>query len=520
MQPSRILDLHTHMFNARYLPLASIIADAMGRDSSLFANAVARLLYSLTDSSYEPKAFERLAVIATTAGAKARALHGDQDHGDHDHGAVDEEAYIDAIWSITEHELVATTQSFEGIRNGSLSMAVAAPGSEAAKRMASSELMGIIRELDAFVPADEGLDADDERADDIGAEGFAKAMAKGGGDAVGWAERVVKRALRRLQKWMDPEAWGRYTNYVEFFFTLLASERNILARLREGYGQGLPSIRFVHFMMDMQMAYPSRKAAYYPVHPAQMQRMQQLHRDAQGGLLGFWAFDPRRADWRAWAEEALAKGFLGFKFYPAMGYRPDGDAQHAATIEAFYAFCVERDVPIFAHCTPEGFQTRRKEGHFANPAYWEAVLARHPTLRLCLGHAGGGRAGKGEHFSHGWGATNEDEWKLPGNYARRVVKLCKQYPNVYCEVGHLVDLLGANGRQRFLDNLVRANAEEGEYDFMHKLAYGTDWHMQAMVNAARRFLDGFIELFARPELAPHAERFFWQNGYAYLKLPA
>jgi hypothetical protein len=99
------------------------------------------------------------------------------------------------------------------------------------------------------------------------------------------------------------------------------------------------------------------------------------------------------------------------------------------------------------------------------------------------------------------------------------VKLCKQYPNVYCEVGHLVDLLGENGRQRFLDNLVRANAEEGEYDFMHKLAYGTDWHMQAMVNAARRFLDGFIELFAKPELAPHAERFFWQNGHAYLKLP-
>ena len=54
--PDRILDLHTHLFNARYVPLSSIIEDAVGVDESILADKVAGLLEALTGSSYhEPK---------------------------------------------------------------------------------------------------------------------------------------------------------------------------------------------------------------------------------------------------------------------------------------------------------------------------------------------------------------------------------------------------------------------------------------------------------------------------------
>ena len=508
--PTRILDLHTHMFNARYLPLESIIADAMRKDPGRFAHAIARLLYFLTGSSYEPEVFRSLVVNARVEKSRqvGNGLHGPV-HG--------ESTYVDAIWSITERELIATTQSFDRMKAGPSAAQGILPGSEAAERLGSSELMCILRDLDAVDPTEEGME--DVPGAFTDRDEFSKSMEKGGVALFYGAERTVRHALARLSQWMDPMAWGRPTNYVEFFFTLLGSERRILERLHEGYGDGLPPMRFVHFMMDMQMAYPSLKPPYYAPYPEQMLRMQQLQRDSQGALLGFWAFDPRREDWQARAEAALAKGFLGFKFYPAMGYRPDGDLHYADRIEAFYVFCIERDVPIFAHCTPEGFQTRRKEGHFASPLYWERVLKRHPTLRLCLGHAGGGHGGEGEHCSHGWDAANHEQWTKPGNYARNVVLLCKGYPNVYCEVGHLVGMLEEDGPTRFLANLARANAEPGEYDFMTKLAYGTDWHMQAMVNATRRFLDGFIRMFESTELAGYKERFFWQNGHAYLRLP-
>ena len=50
--PARVVDLHTHLFNARYLPLESVIASAMKKDESTLADYVAQLLYALAGSSY------------------------------------------------------------------------------------------------------------------------------------------------------------------------------------------------------------------------------------------------------------------------------------------------------------------------------------------------------------------------------------------------------------------------------------------------------------------------------------
>lgn len=76
-----------------------------------------------------------------------------------------------------------------------------------------------------------------------------------------------------------------------------------------------------------------------------------------------------------------------------MGYRPSDDAEHKKTLNKFFDWCVQKNVPIFVHCTPEGFQTSKKLGLNAHPKYWREILKerRWNKLRLCFGHAGGGQ---------------------------------------------------------------------------------------------------------------------------------
>lgn len=494
-RPARVVDLHTHLFNARHLPLESIIAGAMGKWSSPLAHPLAKLLYFLTDTQGEKAEFARLQQL----------------HGLHPHGGHDQTDYLESIGNVTSHELLNTT----GVASGDAhALATLTADSPEAVALRGSELMTILRELDAAFPAtgDPGEDSVPP-ADPLLQEMMAPAS------LIDWARRTVKRALERFMARVVRDPTSTIGNYAEFFFTLLGSEETIFHRLCAAYGESLPPMEYAHLMMDMELAYPGGRSANYDL-PKRTKNMMQLQAKFPA-LHGFFAFDPRRDDakkssWKGLLESALDAGFIGFKFYPAMGYMPHGDAVHARRIDEFYDFCLERDAPIFAHCTPVGFQTPRKEGAFANPEYWAEVLRSRQGLRLCLGHAGGQRAPSERPVSAGWDAE-EVEWKK-GNYAWQVVDLCVSYPNVYCEIGHLEGLLDGD-MARFECNLRRARDTQAKYGFMTKVAYGSDWHMQAMVNSARVYLDLFLALFAKEEWQEHRERFFWQNAHAYMRLP-
>lgn len=275
------------------------------------------------------------------------------------------------------------------------------------------------------------------------------------------------------------------------------------------------------------MAYAMHKPPYYSFHPVQVDRMQTLQRANPSRVFGFSAFDPRREDWRMRAEESLAKGFLGFKFYPAMGYKPTGnDPDIQARVDAFFDFCVEREAAIFVHCTPQGFQTRLKQGANAHPKLWREVLGndRWSSLRLCLGHAGGGRMENGSLKSPGWMAETDKEWADTDNFARIVAELCSTHLNVYCEFGYITALFEDDKREIFVANIERArrSAKEGNlpYDLLDKMAYGSDWHMPDMVDNTRKYLDVFLEIMNRETYKSYLDQFFWKNAYRFLKLPS
>ena len=264
---------------------------------------------------------------------------------------------------------------------------------------------------------------------------------------------------------MDKFAWGSHVeNYLEFFLTMLKSEKAVLKQLLSSYDKlGAGNIQVLHMMMDMQLAYPVPKPPRYPF-PEQLRKMEQLKQDNPQSMFGFSAFDPRRDNWRQLADTAIAHGFLGFKFYPALGYLPIGNADPVleSRVAAFFDYCIAGDIPVFVHCTPIGFQTKEKKGLNAHPKHWRALLEheRWRDLRLCLGHAGGGRASNLGVSSAGWMADNDAEWRDADNFARIVADLCATYPNVYCELGYITELLDdPTARELLVANIERARAE-------------------------------------------------------------
>lgn len=520
--PERIIDLHTHLFNARYVPLANVIANAMNRDESVLGTLVARLLEELTGSSYEKSSYNESFYEDLLPQAVVDPLDKD----------VLDESLLKSIWKITRQEVFFITGVPDIMNKGGSIIESKFLTDPTFESLCSSELMKAIKDLSKVDFIAEGWTGKlpPNYVSVVPYENLDQSLPFG--EFLKWFENTEKTTLWVLKELMDPESWGKVENYLEFFLTMLLSEKAMLDHLFAGYGGGLPMLQISHYMMDMEMAYMIQKSPRYPFYPKQIDYMQKLQQDNQSRMFGFSAFDPRREDWKNRADYALEQGFVGFKFYPAMGYKPTGnkEKQIQDRIDDFFDFCKDKDVAIFAHCTPTGFQTLKHEGLNAHPKYWHTVLAvdKWKKLRLCLGHAGGERMQNQDVNSHkvvkspGWMAKSDNEWNEPDNFARIVTELCTSYPNVYCEVGYILPLLEADNLEIFIANIERARKAARElkrpYDLMDKLAYGSDWHMPSMVDNTRKYLNVFLDIMNREAYRDYLDKFFWRNAKNFLKL--
>jgi hypothetical protein len=317
--------------------------------------------------------------------------------------------------------------------------------------------------------------------------------------ALAW---FLKRIASRLAKWVLEDGM----DFVAFLFRMLSSERENVASIANGYGPHQHVTRLVHMLMDMELAYPNvDRDPYYDVE-TQISRLSVLSQTSPIEIIGFAAFDPRRvraSDVLGYCQRLLRPGFRGFKFYPPMGYQPLGnpDPDIEASCLAFFSYCIAHDVPVFAHCTPHGFQAFEDAGLAGNPRYWRDLLSLdgYHELRLCLGHAGGGRYRLPDGTSHGWYAADSNAWDDQDNWARQVVELCLEFPNVYCEVGHLEAMIDgpSSDARAFEENFVRALTEPGSSPFASKCMYGSDAVMPGVVRHTRDFLESFHQLFER-----------------------
>jgi predicted TIM-barrel fold metal-dependent hydrolase len=179
-------------------------------------------------------------------------------------------------------------------------------------------------------------------------------------------------------------------------------------------------------------------------------------------------------------------GFVGVKVYPPMGWRPIGNRagvgmtnEQATAIDdilrEFYGWCVEKDVPITAHCNESNFADESYRT-LAAPEGWIEVLEAFPALHLNLGHFGGARR---EEDPEGW------PW--------RIARATKDRPTLFADVGnhniHDPELL-----EGYLAMLAGMFSRPETGSMRDRLMYGSDWFMLALHPEYEDFLDAYERL--------------------------
>ncbi|BBB70178.1 hypothetical protein UNDYM_5925 (plasmid) [Undibacterium sp. YM2] len=534
--PNKIVDLHTHLFNARCLPLPGIFANALNKDAdnSWVARHLSTIIFKITESEYSPENLQENFLVDTD--------------------------YVDRLSDTIEAHIVGEIEA-RNVQFRELAdqekhpLVVAHDITQDLKNLQKALIDEYENNQDCEIR--EAVTSLKEVPENLQ---FTKQSFSG------WIEMIIGVAIRILNK--EQDVADDIENYGAFIYSMLSAEKHMAETLIERYGviaPDYPPITLVHHMMDMQMAYVVKPdttqemvSPYYPFYCEyvqqedenngdQISRMKQVHAQYPQ-TIGFLAFDPRRENCMDVFKFVQNGEFKGFKFYTSMGYLPANDpvAEIRDRVHTFFEKCAALDIPVFTHCTAQGFQTRAKLGLNAKPKNWDAVLEAFPKLRLCFGHAGGGKqthvtskdtGGKVDLISLGWSAT-KDEWNGPDdyvikgvtyyNFAKDVVRLCRTYENVYCEFAYITDLIEGHGdecakaRACLVDNLVyvihESQAVEAPYKFENKMAFGSDWNMPSMVTHPKQYLQVFLEIFdAGGPLANYREQFFHENALNYMK---
>jgi predicted TIM-barrel fold metal-dependent hydrolase len=288
----------------------------------------------------------------------------------------------------------------------------------------------------------------------------------------------------------------------------------------------------------------------------QLPRVRELDQDPVSAamFIHFVAFSPYRVTGTippsGWGEAqefldikaAMAAGAWGVKFYPPAGYRASGNDipsrpilyallrkqwdsryldQSDARLDdinfALFKYCAENNIPVLAHCMTGEFQAASNYGELmAHPAFYRAVLDKLeslPTplhLRLCLAHAGGP--------TFWYGIANDDAHKVWGE---QVYELCTRYPNVYCDVGCLDNIMDKDQRLVFANQMLalfEKPTAPRAYPFASKIIYGSDWFMPEPAANGVDYLNEYRRVFLTPQLKSHYKDFLCRNALQFLGL--
>lgn len=473
------IDVHAHFFNTRYLPIAGVARSRGVPDALARLIALGIRIFTPDDNSLEHDGswFLRDAIVSEFA------LAGDRDPGPAEltpDEAVDRFVQDAPPWLVASNEfdeVVREAQDARGLR----ALAATLPaGTTDRDRRAW---------LASYLRADRSL--------------FAAAPAAANDDAG------------------EPGVGG----YLAFLYNLTCREKTLADHhQRHSPGVGL----FVHLMMDMEWPYSDAPNYDYP---RAIRRVRRLCRQSGGRIVPFVAFDAYRPNSLALVTDALMnQSFVGVKFYAPSGYRPDTNAEAQRAREdvtpseldrrcsALIEFCAAKDIPIMAHCTPQGMEVapKRHTGFNADPEFWRAQLRAHEKLRLCFAHAGG---------SGHWFNVDRKAEDTPPRYpwATAINDLCTAYANVYTDLSHMGEALESGAGDRFAQTLAKdiAAAEAKRYPLSGKVMYGTDFPMPLPSDGWAKYYGQILRCVrANGDLAKIQERIFRKNATAFLNLGA
>lgn len=498
---SPLIDIHTHTFNARYLPLRSILLgkrDAFPPITWLISDDCAATLAAALIERTE---------LEATAGQEG----------------------------VVRRDM--TTQAHEHRDKG----------------LVCGIFLGLLDKAAANGCWQKGLSPKDQlaRLDQVA-------------DRMNMQERIAVMTATRMMGMEDRLEGQNKTNAlrgaVRFLWFLTQNDADMTRlfglQYQDAPMQGSPLL--VSHMMDLGPVYNQAPNGTELLDFAkrQVQRMEEFQNRPDSHMLYFAAYTPYRDYWMGGKpDDALnlvrsaveEHGAWGVKVYPPSGYRaggnkikprptgirariagqqwdarygPLGDDKDAALnkkLTDFLLWCIEKDVPVFVHSGTGEFEARKGYGAYhSDPRFWRQFLDDHPSpdgspcrLRLCLGHAGG------EDF---WfGGTKYSDW------GQQVYEMCRRFPNVYSEITSHAQMVDPNKQAFFVDRLAglfddSKRDDTGKpypFSFSKKLIYGTDWYLpdaaerhQVLLATQRAFLHG--------RLRGHYKNYFFGNALRYL----
>lgn len=471
-----IIDVHTHLFNFRYLPLRGILYRF--RVPVPLAKTIAKRFIEKTDE-YDLHGLELLELddldrlseeeLFGRLGARFLVHQPGLESGD---GRFDEPFPLTEMEEDLLHRYVTEVIRREQEGLSRLSQGIAqdrSTESEVEENAILSEFL-------------------------FGQEGLARAKEVEAIEARVRATSRFKLVLGILKKVLG--VVGAPVRFYRLVDILMRNEAGIVRYLQS---VEFPQVDiFVHHMMRLDAVY--NDSLMVPV-AEQIQRNKYLENVSGGKFPFFVAYDPFQLDPEfSDIRNAVGAGATGLKFYPPSGYRPSGTIipepphpwaitpgskrkikdqyssrygriKSAEVVSAWnqvipaygdlppeegldainrlaFEKARENDLVVFSHHTKKGFEAWAGYGReMAAPCYWWDVLqdvTAHAhrekgadldtkPLKLIIAHSGGGR---------GW-FGNERVWR--DSFARQAFNLCVSFEHVYCDFGYLDEVLEDDG---------------------------------------------------------------------------
>lgn len=452
------IDIHTHLFNLKYLPISAII--------QRYAKAYIGL---------------KLKILAD--GAERTLLN------------------------LMKDERLGGAKSWEQIKNSSESDLL----KDLAQRVTYGDyydpiIQKALSELESENEEGDPLLEEDNYSEGDGFLDISKS-------SIANDEVKIAKIFRLLKKLLcDKELKKKLTDGCRWIRFMMNSEIEIYKQLNKTYGDKVNI--FVNHLLAADV--PFGGTSTFAIEE-QVDRMVDLQKISGNKIITFVQFDPHDLNGLDVVAAAIEKGCRGVKFYPSFNYRAfqNEDKEMDDRILEMFKYCTKNQTPIFTHCTPTGFESiPKKSGNNCNPLYWKRRLEANPELRnikLCFGHAGGVK---------GWFApiigTEKDKWE--NTYASMVYELCITYPNIYCGVGFLSEIFAEERRVNFRNRLKKFLLDE-DTNFKNKVIYGSDWHILFYEGIERNYLEQYETLFDEMDLdnsEQYSDLFFYKNALRFL----
>lgn len=508
--PETVVDLHTHLFDARYMPLEEILQRngvperIAGPAKKLFdllagkADFVTGPHREVIDGVGEDESLKSLADLLTTTVSRDMA---------------------ERILAQEFH----TSERRRSVR-----------GDGGLADLRSDELFEILEEIEDLAwpeaPEDfarrqfaELVDLIDESEGASGQTGFDRLEHIGE-----WVKLRFSGALLLFLEMMlstiRGDASGTALDFVKFFLLMFSKESAIREALFSGHGGNQNVDLVAQTMMETQQANGDTRSNLRLLGKTNT-RMAAVTEGSHGDLAEFVAFDVRRPDALRIVKYSWRGGTRHVRIeFPMVDPAYGIDATQQERFGVLFPHCAQEGIPILTHCSPVGLEAFKGQKIVSDPDYWLEVLDDHRDLKLCYGHAGGGgdtlldrETGNGVRY-FGWCSENDEEWAEDHNFARKVVEQCCRFPNVFCDFSYFGAIVKTQEKATHLKrNLITAlGGPNGDLHFGRKIMYGSDWHMPKMGEHAADLLAFWREVFDDPLIAQHRDAFFFKNALRFL----